>query len=279
MSSRIASTRRGSWFVGIALGVALVLPGSLVAVGCGGSSGPAPQSAKVTPGGSKDPSQWPKDDRTMCDWRNKPEFEVSETAGTGALKPNIRRVFKTFGEGETRHKTLVCREVDTNLDGIKDDVRTFNEKGEALKEEADTDYDGRIDLWMAFVGGRLAEENVDSNHDGKPDIWKVYTDGQLSRIKRDRNSDGKPDVWEIYSRGKLERMGLDETADGHVDRWDRDEMVRVQLDEEERKAREKLGQGEPTAAPGQDAFIKDAGAPSSPLDAGKAPGKPTRTKK
>lgn len=269
-------SRRTTWCALIAMGICSV---GLVAAGCGGGSGPAPQSAKVTPGGSKDPSQWPKDDRTMCDWRNKPEFEVSETAGTGAFKPNIRRVFKTFGEGETRHKTLVCREVDTNLDGIKDDVRTFNEKGEAVKEEADTDFDGRIDLWMSFVAGRLAEENVDSNRDGKPDVWKVYTDGTLSRIKRDRNFDGKPDVWEIYAKGKLERMGLDETSDGHVDRWDRDEMVRVQLDEDERKAREKLGQStEPTAAPGQDAFIKDAGAPP-PAAAKPAPKTPASKKK
>ncbi|WP_394820672.1 hypothetical protein [Pendulispora albinea] len=259
----LSSPRSPLAYLAVAVALGSTALAGLGAAGCGGGT-PAPQSAKVTPGGSKDPSQWPKDDRTMCDWRNKPEFEVSETAGTGALKPNIRRVFKTFGEGETRHKTLVCREVDTNLDGIKDDVRTFNEKGEALKEEADTDYDGRIDLWLAFVAGRLAEENVDTNHDGKPDVWKVYTNGQLSRIKRDRNFDGRPDVWEIYARGKLERMGLDETNDGHVDRWDRDELVRAELDDEERKAREKLGQSvEPSAAPGQDAFIKDAGAPPS----------------
>src|SRR5438093_3689036 len=89
-------------------------------VACGGN--PSPKESKVVPGGSKDPSKWPADDRTMCDWRNKPELEVSETAGPGAIKPNVRRVFKTFGEAESRHKTLVCREIDTNLDGIKDVV-------------------------------------------------------------------------------------------------------------------------------------------------------------
>src|ERR1700759_4905164 len=111
-----------------------------VLTACGGSE-PPPKAAVVTPGGSKDPSKWPKDDRTMCDWRNKPELEVSETAGPGALKPNVRRVCKTFGEAEARHKSLVCREIDTTLDGIKDVVRTFNAKGEAQHEEADTDYD------------------------------------------------------------------------------------------------------------------------------------------
>jgi hypothetical protein len=206
---------------------------------CGGDK-PAPATAKVTPGGSKDPSQWPKDDRSLCDWKNKPELEVSETAGPGALRPNIRRVYKTFGEGDARHKTLICREIDTNLDGIKDSVRTFNAKGEPQHEEADRDYDGRIDVWMNFVDGRLSEEAEDTNGDGKPDLWKYYQNGQLYRIKRDRNHDGKPDVWEIYTKGRLERMGTDEDFDGHVDRWDRDEILRREADEAELKARAQM---------------------------------------
>ncbi len=212
-----------------------------LAYGCGGGSTPPPKTEKTAPGGSKDPSSWPKDDRTMCDWRNKPELEVNETAGPGALKPNVRRVYKTFGEGDTRHKSLVCREIDTNLDGIKDVVRTFNAKGEAMHEEADSDYDGKIDVWLSFVDGRLAEEDTDTNKDGKPDIWKFYQDGQMTRIKRDRNFDGKPDVWEIYTKGRLERMGVDDSFDGHVDRWDRDDILRAEQDEAERKAREALG--------------------------------------
>src|SRR5579862_158674 len=159
------------------------------AVACGGGT-PPPTTATTTPGGSKDPAKWPADDRTMCDWKNKPELEVSETAGPGAFKPNVRRVYRIFGEAETRHKTLICREIDTNLDGIKDVVRTFNAKGEALKENADTNYDGKLDVWGTFVSGRMSEEDVDTNFDGAPDVWKYYVDGRLSRIKRDRNFDG-----------------------------------------------------------------------------------------
>lgn len=248
--------------------LAVVLVASVAGAGalfaCGGSE-PPPKSATVSPGGSKDPSKWPKDDRSMCNWRGNPDLSVSETAGPGALKPNIRRVYRSFGEGDQRHESIVCREVDTNLDGIKDVVRTFNDKGEAVHEEADTDYDGKIDVWMSFVAGRLAEENTDTNRDGRPDVWKVYSDGQLSRIKRDTNFDGQPDDWEIYTRGKLERMGIDETHDGHVDRWDRDEMVRSEADEAERKAREQLQQSqEATSTPGQEDLIKDAGAPYVP---------------
>lgn len=248
--------------------VSVLVAGAAVGVACGGST-PPPAVTKTTPGGSKDPSKWPKDDKTLCDWKNKPELEVTETAGPGAIRPNIRRVYKTFGEGESRHKTLICREVDTNLDGIKDNVRTFNAKGEAQHEEADRDFDGKIDVWMNFVDGRLTEEAEDTNGDGKPDVWKYYVNGQLSRIKRDRNFDGKPDVWEIYTKGRLERMGVDDNYDSHVDRWDRDDQLRREQEDAENKVRLAMAEaGAPVAPPtplpaaAPDAGTgKDAGAP------------------
>ena len=89
----------------------------LGALSCGGGEPPA-KEASTAPGGSKNQASWPEDDRSMCEWRNKTDVEVSETAGPGAIRPNIRRVYKSFGEAETRRKVVVCREVDTNLDGI-----------------------------------------------------------------------------------------------------------------------------------------------------------------
>jgi hypothetical protein len=259
-----------------------------VLVACGGSpESKVAATMAAAPGGSKDPSKWPADDRSMCDWRNKPELEVSETAGPGALKPNVRRVYKTFGEGDLRHKTLFCREVDTNLDGIKDNVRTFNEKGEALHEESDRNYDGKVDVWISFVDGRMAQEDLDTNGDGKPDVWKFYVNGQMQRIRRDRNFDGKPDVWEIYTKGKLERVGSDETFDGHVDRWDRDEQMKFEADEAERKAREQMAQQQGQAAimDGGGATINtiekqraDAGPTTPPKPAPKTPPKPAGKK-
>lgn len=230
-------------------------------VACGGKEQAAigTGTSKVSPGGTRDQSKWPVDDKSMCDWKSKPELQVSEANGPGALKPNVRRVYKVVGEGESRHKTLVCREIDTNLDGIKDVVRTFNAKGEAVHEEADRDYDGKIDLWISFVDGRIAQEDIDTNGDGKADVWKFYVNGQLQRIRRDRNFDGKPDVWEIYTRGKLERMGVDDTYDGHVDRWDRDEVMKYEAEETEKKTRDAMA----AAAAAQ----KDAGAPPAPAAA------------
>jgi hypothetical protein len=223
---------------------------------------PRGRDGSVASGGSKDPSKWPVDDHSMCDWKNKPELEISETAGPGSYRPNVRRVYKMIGEGDARHKVLVCREVDSNLDGIKDVVRTFNAKGEALKEDADSNYDGKLDIWSSFVAGRMSEEDVDTNADGAPDVWKVYVEGRLQRVKRDRNHDGKPDVWEIYNNGQLERMGIDDNFDGHVDRWDRDESVRDQASGGGGTTQPSGG----TAAPA--ASAADAGAPAA-RDGGK----------
>jgi hypothetical protein len=199
-------------------------------VSCGGSHA----SATIAPGGSPEAKQWPADDRSLCQgfvhWKTNPQFEVSETAGPGSFKPNIRRVFKVVGERDDRHTVVLCREIDTNLDGIKDVVRTFNDKGEPLHEEADTNYDGKIDDWTNFAEGRVSEEDVDTTlAAGRPNLWKFYVDGQLSRVRRNTHCpSGRPDVWEIYYKNRLERVGSDANCDSHVDRWDRDAQLMAQ---------------------------------------------------
>lgn len=169
----------------------------------------------------------PRNDGSRCEWRGRADREVSESAGPGATVPNVRRVYQLVGSGEDKQKVLICREIDTDLDGIKDVVRVYNDKGESLYEQADSDYDGMIDTWLTFAGGRVVEEARDTSRRGKPDVWKHYVNGQLSRVQRDTNGDGKPDRWELYSEGRLERIGVDLDYDGFVDRWDRDESKRA----------------------------------------------------
>jgi hypothetical protein len=175
------------------------------------------------------------DDHSLCDWKNKADREASEVAGPGSITPNVRRVYQIVGTGEDRHKVLICREIDTNFDGVKDVVRRYNDKGESIAEEADSNFDGKIDTWITFVKGRLAEVKLDTTYDGNVDEWKYYSGGKLSRVSRDTNHDGKPDVWEIYREGKLERMGVDVDGDEHVDRWDHDNELRRRFEDAERK--------------------------------------------
>lgn len=218
-----------------ALATAAVVLGSvLFGWQCGGGSevGPPPQAAAQKEG---HPTGLTGDDQSRCDYKGRGDREANESAGPGSIQQNIRRVYQLMGEGEERRRVLICREVDTNLDGIKDVVRTYNERGEALRETADTDFDGKVDTWVTFSRGKIAKVAVDHTKNGKPDEMRVYMNGKLSRVQRDSNDDGKIDTWEIYDDGKLQRAGVDLDRDGRVDRWDRDEVTLRELNEKERR--------------------------------------------
>jgi len=266
----------------IGIGAASAAGATLIAIAsCGGAS-PTP----AAPGGSKDPGHWPSDDGSLCErfvhWKNSVELEASTTAGPGSFRPNIRRIFKTVGDRDNRHSVLLCREIDTNLDGLKDLVRTFNEKGEPLHEEADRNFDGKIDVWLNFADGRIQEEDLDTTYSmGRPNVWKFYLDGQLSRVRRNTHCpSGAADTWEIYYKDKLERVGTDETCDGHVDRWDRDAQLLAAEEAAQEKAQtasnakaapspssEPAGGTAAGSTPitvGPSGEMGDAGAPSAP---------------
>lgn len=188
------------------------------------------------------------DDASRCEYRGRADREAKESAGLGTIRPNIRRVYALVGEGDDRRRVLLCREVDSNLDGTKDVVRTFNEKGESLRELADSDFDGKIDTWVTFAKGRMAKVEIDSNRDGSADEFRYYVQGKLARMQRDTNRDGKPDVWEIFEDGSLKRMGFDLDFDGHVDRWDRDEVAERAALEHEAMEEEKRKRDQAAAA-------------------------------
>lgn len=218
----------------VAIGASLALSFTLF-FACGGKDKPPPKAAGDR-GVAED--KHAGDDRSNCDYKGRKDRDVQETTGPGAIQPNIRRVFAIIGIGEDARRVLLCREVDRNLDGVKDVVRTYNDKGEAIYEKADTDYDGKMDTWVTFARGRMGKVEVDTNANGLPDEIRYYVEGQLSRVQRDTNNDSKPDVWEIYEKGRLQRMGVDLDFDGHVDRWNRDEEAarlaeKAERDEEE----------------------------------------------
>jgi len=242
-----ATVNTTAWAWAIATGAAATA-GFVALTACGS----ADKQPKTAPRAGAEGTGAAKSDGGLCDrflhWSNNSALEVSETAGAGSIRPNIRRVYKTIGDHDDRRNVLLCREIDTNLDGIKDVVRTFNEKGEPLHEEADTNYDGKVDDWVNFAGGRIEEEDVDTTFAaGRPNVWKFYVDGQLSRIRRNTHCpNGKPDTWEIYYNDRLERVGNDATCDGHVDRWDRD----TQLMAAEEAAQDKANAAVADAGPG-----------------------------
>lgn len=215
--------------------VALVLGSSFLVWACGGSE---PARPKAVPQREGRPIGLSSDDQSRCDFKGRVDRDVRESVGPGSMTQNIRRVYALLGEGEERKSVLICREVDSNLDGAKDVVRTYNERGEALNETADTDFDGKVDTWVTFSRGKIVKVAVDRTKNGQPDETRVYMGGRLSRVQLDSNDDGKADTWEIYDEGKLQRSGLDIDRDGRVDRWDRDEIALRELNEKERREQE-----------------------------------------
>ncbi|MGC4065378.1 MAG: hypothetical protein QM784_12160 [Polyangiaceae bacterium] len=198
--ARPASTGRH-----VAIIVALVAGAGVLA--CGSSQPPQPKVADS----SVDLLQGAgaTDDASQCEYKGRLDREAKESAGLGSIRPNIRRVYAIVGEGDERRRVLLCREVDTNLDGRKDVIRTFNDKGESLRELADSDYDGKIDTWLTFARGHMAKVEIDGNRDGNADEFRFYVKGKLARMQRDTNHDARPDIWEIYEDGELRRIGYD----------------------------------------------------------------------
>ena len=157
-----------------------------------------------------------------------PGYEVSEYDTSGDDTPDVRKLFKTMGEGSLSRLVLVCREADLNGNGRKDIVRFYTDEGRPMREEADRDFDGQIDEITQFTEGRISVQELDSSGSGVIDTKIFYEEGQPVRAERDMKgrstrNEWKPDRWEYYVDGRTVRIGIDVNGDGKVDRWDRDE--------------------------------------------------------
>jgi hypothetical protein len=161
-----------------------------------------------------------------CD-ASKPGREASEYDTNGDGIPDVRKVFLSIGKGAEVRLVMICRETDVNGDGKKDVIRYYDDEGRSLREEADRNFDGRMDQLMVYENGKIVREELDANYDGKIDTKIFYEGGKPLRAERDLSGHStealwKPDRWEYYEEGKMVRMGTDLDGDGRVDRWDRD---------------------------------------------------------
>ena len=198
---------------------------ALALVGCGSKSpdpvtSPGASQSESTSGGEVADAG-----RCMPDG---PGYEVTEYDTSGDNTPDVRKLFKTMGEGSLARLVLVCREADLNGDRRKDIVRLYNDEGRPMREEADRDFDGRIDEVTHFTNGRITLREVDTSGNGTIDTKIFYEAGLPVRAERDMSGRStvatwQPDRWEYYSEGRTVRVGTDVNGDGKVDRWDRDE--------------------------------------------------------
>lgn len=198
----------------------------LVAVpGCGGDSDQARrdqhQRSEAMAGSSR-----PEDDQGRCD-TTASDREVSEYDTSGDDYPDVRRVFRRVGRAPLIRLILACREADLNADGVKDVVRYYSDEGRPLREEADRDFDGTMDIITFFQDGRVVRQELDTNADGRVDTKIFFENGAMVRTERDLGNRSTPtqwqaDRWEYFEDGRMVRMGTDLDGDGTVDRWDRD---------------------------------------------------------
>jgi hypothetical protein len=201
----------------------VVLAGGAVGA-CGGSSEPTRRRRARTTGAETPAAA--VDDHGRCETEGE-RLEVSEYDTSGDEIPDVRRVFRRFGDGPLMRLVLACREADLNGDGTKDVVRFYNDEGRPLREESDRDFDGSIDTITVFQNGRVVRTELDENHDGRVDAKIFYDDeGATTRTERDlagrsTPTDWHPDRWEYFEDGRVVRMGTDVDGDGRVDRWDR----------------------------------------------------------
>ena len=198
---------------------------SFAVVGCG-SKDPKPVTSPGS-GQSESTSGGEVADGGRCK-PSGPGYEVTEYDTSGDNTPDVRKLFQTMGEGSLSRLVLVCREADLNGDGRKDIVRLYTEEGRPLREEADRDFDGRIDEVTHFTNGRVSLQEIDTSGNGIIDTKIFYENGQPERAERDMAnrstaSEWRPDRWEYYAEGRTVRIGTDINGDGKVDRWDRDE--------------------------------------------------------
>ncbi len=231
----------------------VVLLGALAA-GCGPSEeelrAERPERAEST-GGERVQGE------NRCD-ADAPDREVSEYDTSGDEWPDVRKVFLTVGQGRLSRLILICREADLNGDGTKDVVRYYNDEGRPMREEADRNFDGRMDEITFFENGRIVRKEIDSNQSGIVDTKIFYENGRPLRSERDMAgrstaSDWRPDRWEYFEEGRMVRMGTDLDGDGRVDRWDRDgEWQRAQEEERARREAEAEAAAEAAANGGEE---------------------------
>ena len=116
------------------------------------------------------------------------EYSSYDTSGDGL--PNVRKVFLRVGHGDLARRILICRQIDLNGDGRADVTRYYDDEGAVLQEDADRDFDGRVDLSIDFQDGRMVQWEFDRDRNGWTDGRVFYAHGQPQRAEHDRSRAG-----------------------------------------------------------------------------------------
>jgi len=115
---------------------------------------------------------------------------------------------------------------DTNMDGKADVWKYFVANGQGAQvltcKQVDLNHDGKIDIVYYYddTGTKTTLEEFDTDRDGHIDETVYYVNGKKVRSEFDTNLDDKPDVWNYYEDEKLVRIERDTDFNGKVDQWE-----------------------------------------------------------
>lgn len=101
---------------------------------------------------------------------------------------------------EERTNKGVIISSDTNFDGEVDSKLTINEFNISIFEETDYNLDGIMDNFYYYEDGVVVRQEVDSNYDNKIDVWVYVANGgtAISKYEKDTDYDGIVDKVKEY---------------------------------------------------------------------------------
>jgi antitoxin component YwqK of YwqJK toxin-antitoxin module len=144
------------------------------------------------------------------------------TPAASSNVPGAPPVDRTRCKAEGKQVTTA----DTNLDGKPDVWKYFVPNGQGAEvltcKQEDLNHDGKVDSIFYYneTGTQTALEEFDVDWDGHIDETVYYVNGKKVRSEFDTNFDGKPDVWNYYEDEKLVRIERDTDGNGRVDQWE-----------------------------------------------------------
>ncbi|MFI5300937.1 MAG: hypothetical protein ACHREM_22880 [Polyangiales bacterium] len=112
-------------------------------------------------------------------------YEADDKVTT--IKPYVTHVFDGSRE--------ICSFADLNGDGRVDVYTYLDDTGKTRRRESAYSASASIDEIATYKAGDLDVIARETNYDGKLDTWDFYEGGKLVRRERDKTGDGHIDEW------------------------------------------------------------------------------------
>jgi hypothetical protein len=144
---------------------------------------------------------------------------------TAAMKENSNTVASlSKNEPPSNSPTRPFKNVevrDNNGDGVPDLWIYYSPltPKEIVRQEEATQWDGRVDTWSYFKGGKLVRREVDTKGKGVADTVYYYENDKIVREERDENGTGHVSFRTVYQNGRRAILEEDTNGRGRTDHW------------------------------------------------------------